>query len=362
MLKEIVNLFKSIWSEDCLDEETAKACGLTKYKKDLISRSQKMDKSWLKDATDRFFLCEYKGGAINTWGDTSTLFTKVKARTAESKVVPIPKWPYSKFACNDRTCKGCRKRCKTCLLCEINKMQETGRSQSAKSKKCTSPQFPCMKSHCIRPLAYPEKQKKTQSPTDYGSKSLKTLLEQIFFVPPLLDFAIPDTTLDCDKPEYLVFLHGFFASLFISANKWGLFQTSVKKMIAGGTKRFCTWIIDSIRKCENNYGFNHTRWSEAHALYQKQIIEILNVFPQTTILRSGFNMTCAVSFNATAALLHPQIGWNTKNIKIPLVGTMYENCYSEIFSCRNSLAQPFVKPLDVDSDSSDEHNIAPTLN
>ncbi len=79
-------------------------------------------------------------------------------------------------------------------------------------------------------------------------------------------------------------------------------------MIAGGMKRFCTWIIDSIRKCEYHYGFNHTRWSEAHALYQRQIIDILNVFPQTTVLKPGFHLNCAVSFNATAALFHPHIG------------------------------------------------------
>ncbi len=216
MFNELLSLFKSTWSEDCLDDETAKACGLMKYKKDLIARCQKMDKSWIKDATDRFFLCEYKGGPVSVWGDTLPLLTKVKARIAESKVMPIPKWPYSKFACSDRMCKGCKKRCRHCLLCEINKMQDIGRSQSAKNKKCTSPLFPCMKSHCTRPQAYPEKQRKTQSPTDYGSNSLKTLMEHIFFIPPLLDFALPDSTLDCDKQEYLVFLHGFLqACLFL---------------------------------------------------------------------------------------------------------------------------------------------------
>ncbi len=40
-----------------------------------------------------------------------------------------------------------------------------------------------------------------------------------------------------------------------------------------------------------------------------------------------------------------------------MVGTLYENSPSEMFSCRNSLAQPFVKPLgvgDSDDDSDDE--------
>ncbi len=206
----LLNLFKSTWSEECLDEETAKSCGLTKYKNALIARCEKMDKTWIKDATDRFFLCEYKGGSISAWGDTTSLYAKVKARTSENKVVPIPKWPYSKFACNDRMCKGCKKRCEQCLLCKINKMQDVGRSQSAKNKKCTSPNYPCIKSFCTAPQAYPEKQKKTQSPTDFGSSNLKTLLQHIFFIPPLIDFALPESTLDCGRQEYLA----FFAWLF----------------------------------------------------------------------------------------------------------------------------------------------------
>ncbi len=157
MFNELLSFFKSTWSEDCLDDETAKACGLTKYKRDLIARCQKMDKSWIKDATDRFFLCEYKGGPVSVWGDTSPLLTKVKARIAESKVMPIPKWPYSKFACSDRMCKGCKKRCRHCLLCEINKMQDIGRSQSAKNKKMHKSSFSVHEKPLHPPAGIPRK-------------------------------------------------------------------------------------------------------------------------------------------------------------------------------------------------------------
>ncbi len=354
MFDHLLDLFKTTWTEDCLDDEIAKECGLLKFKKDLMERSKKMDKTWIKDATDRFFLCEYKGGPIGLWGDAKALKDRVLSITEKGKVMPVPKWPFSKFACHDRMCKGCKTRCNKCLLCLINRMQDKGRTPAAKNKRCTSPSYPCMKSHCTSPVAFPEKQKKTQSPVDYGSTSLRYLLNHVFFVPPLLDFALPESTLDCDKQEHLVFLHGFFASLFISANKWGHFQHSVKKMVPSGMKKFCTWILESIRKCENHYGFNHTRWSEAHALYQRQIVDILNIFPQTTVIRPGFNCDCAVSFNSSAALFNPTIGWNTKNVEIPLDGTMYQNSPMELFSCRNGLVQPFVEPLTCDSDNDND--------
>ena len=350
MFANLLTFFKSAWTEECLDEETAKSCGLTRAKKAMAARCEKMDKSWIKDATDRFFLCEYKGGAIRAWGDTTALLAKVKDRTSKSLTVPIPKWPFAKFACNSRKCKN---RCKKCLLCHINKMNDAGRTQTAKLKKCTSPNYPCMTSFCTAPLAYPEKQKKAQSPVDFGSSNLKTLMQSIFFVPPLLDFALPQSTLDCDKEEYLHFLHGFFASLFISATKWGIFKAAVRKMISGGMKKFCLWIVDSIQKCEQQYGFNHTRWSEAHALYQRHIVEILNVFPQTNVLKSG-SYTCGVSFNATAALMHPEIGWNKSLITIPLAGSSHVTNPEEVFSCRNSLVQPYSKPVTLDDSSDDD--------
>ncbi len=124
-------------------------------------------------------------------------------------------------------------------------------------------------------------------------------------------------------------------------------------MISGGTKHFCVWIVDSISKCEQQYGFNHTRWSEAHALYQKQIVEILNVFPQTNVVKSS-NFSCGVSFNATATLMHPEIGWNKSLVSIPLFGSSHINHPEDVFSCRNSLVQPYVKPVTIDDSSDDD--------
>lgn len=49
-------------------------------------------------------------------------------------------------------------------------MNDCGRTETAKQKKCTSPNYSCMTNFCTAPLAYPEKQKKASSPVDFGSQ------------------------------------------------------------------------------------------------------------------------------------------------------------------------------------------------